>query len=115
MNKHLLTILTVTAFAGMTIVSCKKGSSSTSTKDMITGTWTIARIADDVEQLIKNNGREPWCDFGPETMSKFQEAVRLLRQAHIYAHRIDYLVSGDDGEDSFHERLAGDLNKVEVR
>ena len=48
-------------------------------------------------------------------MSKFQEAVRLLRQAHIYAHRIDYLVSGDDGEDSFHERLAGDLNKVEVR
>ncbi len=77
--------------------------------------YRIARIADDVEQLIKNNGREPWCDFGPETMSKFQEAVRLLRQAHIYAHRIDYLVSGDDGEDSFHERLADDLKKVEVR
>ena len=53
MNKHLLTILTVTAFAGMTIVSCKKGSSSTSTKDMITGTWTIARIADDTN----NNGK----------------------------------------------------------
>jgi hypothetical protein len=32
-----------------------------------------------------------------------------LNQALIYAQRIDWLVSGDDGEDTFHARLAEDL------
>jgi hypothetical protein len=32
--------------------------------------------------------------------------------AQIYAQRIDWLVSGDDNEDSFHKRLAKDLAEV---
>jgi len=38
--------------------------------------------------------------------------LAILRQAHVYAQRIDWLVSGDDGEDSFHRRLKHDLEKL---
>ena len=32
-----------------------------------------------------------------------------MRAAAIYAQRIDWLVSGDDGEETFHQRLAEEL------
>lgn len=32
-----------------------------------------------------------------------------LKLANIYLHRIDWLLSGDDGEDSFHSRLKEEL------
>ena len=33
--------------------------------------------------------------------------------AQVYAHRIDWLVSGDDGEDSFHRRLKSDIAELQ--
>ena len=32
--------------------------------------------------------------------------------AEAYAQRVDWLVSGDDGEESFHERLKEDLDDL---
>jgi hypothetical protein len=32
--------------------------------------------------------------------------------AEIYAQRIDWLLSGDDGEDSFRKRLKEDLERL---
>jgi hypothetical protein len=46
-------------------------------------------------------------------MDALKEAVRVLRIAQIYAHRVDWYFSGDDGEESFIERLKEDLNKLE--
>ena len=82
--------------------------------------WEIGNIGDKVEQLIIDNDSEEldqWgdrkgCHFTPETIVEFKKALVLLRQAHIYAQRIDWLVSGDDGEDSFHRRLKHDLEKL---
>ena len=82
--------------------------------------WEIGNIADEVEQLILDNDSEElndWgdrkgCHFTPETIKEFQRGLNLLRQAHVYAQRIDWLVSGDDGEDSFHRRLKNDLEKL---
>jgi hypothetical protein len=45
-------------------------------------------------------------------MREFDKAVSLLKQAYVYTQRIDWLVSGDDGEDDFHHRLANELAKV---
>ena len=72
----------------------------------------ITDIVEEIEELIENNDRtdlNEWGDpvgyqYGPETVEKFKYAVELLKRAAIAAHRIDYLVSGDDGEESFHER-----------
>ena len=33
----------------------------------------------------------------------------MIRVAEIYAQRADWLLSGDDGEEEFHERLKEDL------
>ena len=52
-------------------------------------------------------------NFTPETIEKFKEGYRKLREAYIYAQRIDWLLSGDDGEDSFHKRLKEDLEELE--
>ena len=93
-------------------------------------------IADDIENLIKKNGKkktekeiknEGWRDpdwykkypedlyhykYPDEIIKKFKEGLDIIRKARIYAHRIDYLISGDDGEDSFLERLKKDLNDL---
>ena len=82
--------------------------------------YQIGYIADEIEQLIENNNSEEideWgCTIGahylPKTIKEFKKALKVLRVAQVYTHRIDWLVSGDDGEDSFHSRLAKDLNNI---
>jgi len=48
-----------------------------------------------------------------EIQEKMKDAIKILRTAAIYAHRIDWLLSGDDGEESFLERLKEELDKLE--
>jgi len=82
--------------------------------------WEIGNIADEVEQLILTNDSEEkdeWGDrkgyhFSPETIEEFKKGLVLLRQAYVYAQRIDWLVCSDDGEDSFHNRLKFELEKL---
>jgi hypothetical protein len=82
--------------------------------------WEIGYIAEELEQLILNNDSEEldkWGDrkgthFNKETIEEFQKGLTILRQAYVYAQRIDWLISGDDGENSFHSRLKHDLGKL---
>jgi hypothetical protein len=98
--------------------------------------YKIGYIADEIEQLIEKNGREKtkeelkdegwrgsdWYEKYPEDkfhykypdeiIEHFKKAVELLRIAQIYTQRVDWLVSGDDGEESFMERLEEDLNNL---
>ena len=39
------------------------------------------------------------------------EAVKALEIAYIYAQRVDRLLSGDDGDESFLRRLKEELNQ----
>lgn len=82
--------------------------------------YRIQRIADEIEQLILSNDRNElneWGDpigrgYSKETMVEFEVGLDYLRKAIIYAQRIDWLVSGDDGEENFHERLKNDLEEL---
>jgi hypothetical protein len=82
--------------------------------------YKISNIADEVENLINTNNEvkmsswgETYCrGFSRETINEFEKGLELLRKAFIYAHRIDYLVSGDDGEDYFHKNLRSDLEAL---
>lgn len=59
------------------------------------------------------DGEEPYChDWGEETLTEFRRAVAVLKQTRVYVQRIDWLLSGDDGEESFHERLKEELEKL---
>lgn len=50
--------------------------------------------------------------YPDEIQKKFQEGIRALKIAKIYAHRIDWFLSGDDGEESFLERLSEELSEI---
>jgi hypothetical protein len=85
------------------------------------GQCRIGEIADSINKLIASNddtSKNRYGDtigrgYSPATIAEFTAAVKRLRIAEIYAQRVDWLVSGDDGEDSFHRRLADDLAGLE--
>jgi len=82
--------------------------------------YRLEDIATEIEELIRSNDDTTLNEYGvprgrgysASTMAEFANAVHLLRQARIYAHRIDWLVSCDDGEETFHKRLREDLEKL---
>lgn len=82
--------------------------------------YQLGYISDEIEELILKNGSDELDDWGDkryaeylhETIEEFKNAVRHLRLAQIYVQRIDWLVSGDDGEDSFHRRLSAELKAI---
>lgn len=82
--------------------------------------YKIAEIADAVERLISNNNDTSLDEWGyrkghgysEETIQEFKRALVFLKLAEIYAQRIDWLASGDDGEDSFHRRISEDIGEV---
>jgi len=45
----------------------------------------------------------------PNTHESLRLCARTLREAAIRLHRADWLLSGDDGEESYHKRLVDDL------
>jgi hypothetical protein len=49
--------------------------------------------------------------YPKEVIREFETAIVLLRKAAIYAQRIDWLLSDDDGEESFITRLREDLGE----
>jgi hypothetical protein len=98
--------------------------------------YNITMIADEIEQRIERSGRpktreelkdEGWRDpewykkypgdlnhykYSDEVIEEFKKGVEILRKAHVYAQRIDWLISCDDSEESFHRRLKEDLDKL---
>ena len=85
--------------------------------------YRINDIADSIERELNRQGKEKPKDelYGdkeyyytyPEIVQeKMKEAVKQLKIAAIYAQRVDWFLSGDDGEESFIERLAEDLNAL---
>ena len=77
-------------------------------------------IADDIGSAVLNNDsteKNEWGDnignrYSPETIEEFEKAMVVLKMAYVYAQRIDWLLSGDDGEDSFHIRLQAQLREL---
>jgi len=94
--------------------------------------YKIGEIAKDIEVALERSGTEipikerwndkEWYEKYPEDgfydtyegkiKERFEEAVKILKQAEVYAQRIDWYLSGDDGEDSFLRRLKDDLDKL---
>jgi len=99
--------------------------------------YKIGYIADQIEEVIVKNGvektpedlkQEGWRDpdwyekypedkfhykYPDEVIEKMKEAVKALKIAQEYAQRVDWLLSGDDGEESFLSRLEENLKKIE--
>lgn len=70
----------------------------------------IGLIARKIEEVVENNREH---GFSQETLARFREAVKLLNKADLMVHRIDWLISCDDSEETFHKRLAEGLARLE--
>jgi len=97
--------------------------------------YRIRDIANDIESEIYDSGRKKTLkeisqekkdhydpthipeathyEYPKEVINQFEKAYTILRLAEIYAHRIDWLLSGDDGEETFIERLKQDIDVFE--
>ena len=84
--------------------------------------YNFQEIIDCIEENIQNNDIEPIPqeyftpnNFKDETIKEFKKGVEYLKIAYIYAKRIDYLLSHDDGEETFHTRLSEDLTENGIK
>ena len=83
--------------------------------------YRIGYIADSIESIIRNNNSTETDEWGDlisrqvpeELIPHFKDALYYLQIAQIYAQRIDWYLSGDDGEQSFLDRLREDLLELE--
>lgn len=96
--------------------------------------FQINEIASDIQKELDNQGKEKSKEdlytmgdyyekypeerfnqtYPIEIQEEFKRAVMALKLAAIYAHRIDWFLSGDDGEDRFLSRLKDDIEKLNV-
>ena len=54
-------------------------------------------------------------EYSKKTIKEFKKGIKILKMAEIYAQRIDWLLSGDDGEENFHERLKEELEQLKKK
>lgn len=85
------------------------------------GQDSIRDIADYIQEVIDQNNDTTPDHFGyprgrqyrPEVVAKLKDAVKHLRIAYVYVQRVDWLLSDDDGEESFLRRLEEELKEVQ--
>jgi hypothetical protein len=66
-----------------------------------------------IDDYYKQHPQELFYETYPqEVQDIFKEAINALKIAGIYAQRVDWFLSGDDGEESLVSRLAADLKKL---
>ena len=81
--------------------------------------WKIRSIAEEVESLIEDNNNLSKDSYGDvigreypdEVIDKFKEALHWLNRSYEMVQRIDWLLSDDDGVDSFFERWEKEVRK----
>lgn len=86
---------------------------------------SILDIIDKLEIVLEQQN-QPNPDYGkdifePEFLREDPEKVQMiiregihsLKKAYVFAQRIDWYLSGDDGEESLYSRLSEELVKIE--
>ena len=65
--------------------------------------WKVAQFADELEEEIQDKQDEYGhsYNFSPEVIEYLQEQLPKMRKMAEIMRHIDYLYSGDHGEDSF--------------
>lgn len=98
--------------------------------------YRLTDVVEDIDKLVKQNGQpkteeelkeEIWRDdewyekypedkfhyrYAPEVIKEFKKAIPIIKKAQVYMQRLDRLLSGDDGEESFLERLGQELQNL---
>ena len=100
--------------------------------------YRFTDVAEDIDKLIEQNGKPKskeelkergwygadWyekypedlnhCRYEDEVLEQFKKASNAIKIAQVYVQRMDWLLSGDDGEESFLRRIDEDLKKLKL-
>jgi hypothetical protein len=100
--------------------------------------YRFTDVAEDIDKLIEQNGKpkseeelkencwyDPdWyekypeelnhCKYEDEVLEQFKKASDAIKIAQVYMQRMDWLLSGDDGEESFLRRIEEDLKQLKL-
>lgn len=97
--------------------------------------YRFSEISDYIERELERQGKEKHSNelwgskehyeqypneklydtYSEDIQEKFREGIKAIKIAQIYAQRIDWYLSGDDGDESFLKRLAEDLEKLDKK
>jgi len=72
---------------------------------------SITNIIDSLEQFLEEP-KDEFHQYSKTTLNEFKNGLRILKQALVYANRIDWLLEADDSEKMFHELLKQQLNEI---
>ena len=99
--------------------------------------YRFTDVAEDIKNLVERNGKRKtedeikhdWKDSGwyenfpddlfhnkysDEVIEELKNGYEIISKAQVYMKRIDWLLSGDDGEENFLKRIKSDLDKIET-
>lgn len=65
------------------------------------------------ELIIELKGLTESEDYNETTVAEFKKALRTSQELQILIDRIDYLVSGEETEESFHQSLGDELEELD--
>lgn len=69
--------------------------------------YALDDIISSIDQIIRDIEQYEFRD--QKTIEEFRNALDVCKRARVYVHRIDWFLSGDDSEETFHERLKEEL------
>ena len=74
--------------------------------------YFYSRFEEPLEKISKEIkwGKNKW---SPEVLLEFQNALKYLKIAQVYSHDVEWLLSGDYGDDSFLESIKEELEELE--
>jgi len=80
--------------------------------------YKIGEIVEEIEKQHAYRSKPRFSQWGnikpytDEVLNELLKGAEILKKAYVYAQRIDWLLSGDDGEESFLRRLKEELEAL---
>jgi len=70
--------------------------------------YKLGAFSEKLNDILKD---DDYC-LSPDIITEIKKAINKSNELAVYERRIDWLISGDDGEETFFERLAEDLENA---
>ena len=77
--------------------------------------YVIEDMIESIEKKLKHVDEYVQEDIRENVLKKLNLTIEKLKEAQIYAHRVDWFLSGDDSAESFLKRLDEDLEKHNLK
>ena len=72
--------------------------------------YRVKDTAEEIQEILDKQGDDAYWNgidtiYPIEVQEVFKEAIDHINRAYQYIHRIDWYLSGDDGEETFLEKI----------